>query len=82
MKSVLIGQILKPTDVGAYLFRVKGELENILASVKAWRALGVEGNGVVPIAALPLEAKLEATLTEIDAMINIVSQIKAGRKKK
>lgn len=74
--------ILKPTDVGAHLFRVKGELENVLRSVKAWRASGIENNGVVPISVLPLEAKLEASITEIDKMINLVSQIKMPKKKK
>jgi hypothetical protein len=79
---MLTGPVLKPTDVGAYLFRVKGELENMLRSVKAWRASGVDGSGVVPISVLPLESKLESSIAEIDKMINLVSQIKPTRKKK
>ena len=78
----MAGIVLKPTDVGAHLFRVKGELELILRSVKEWRTSGVEGNGIVPIEVLPLEAKIEATLSEIDAMIKLVSQIKSPRRKK
>ena len=77
-----MGPILKPTDVGAYLFRVKGELENMLRSVRSWRTAGLDGTGLVPISALPLEAKLEASIAEIDAMINLVSQIKSNKKKK
>ena len=77
-----MGPILKPTDVGAYLFRVKGELENMLRSVKSWRTSGLDGTGLVPISVLPLEAKLEATLSDIDSMINLVSQIKTTKKKK
>ena len=33
MKGVLMGPILKPTEVGAHLFRVKGELESILRTM-------------------------------------------------
>lgn len=76
------GPILKPTDVGAYLFRVKGELENMLRSVKSWRTAGLDGTGLVPMAALPLEAKLESAISDVDAMINLVSQIKSTKKKR
>jgi len=82
MRGMLTGPVLKPTDVGAYLFRVKGELENMLRSVKTWRISGVDGNGVVPISVLSLESKLESSITEVDKMINLVSQIKSTRKKK
>lgn len=77
-----IGPILKPNDVGAHLFRVKGELETMLRSVKSWRNSGVDGNGVVPISVLPLEVKLESMLAEVDVMINLVSQVKPGKKKR
>ena len=77
-----MGPILKPTDVGAYLFRVKGELENMLRSVKSWRSNGLDGSGLVPMAVLPLEAKIEASISEIDSMINLVSQIKSTKKEK
>jgi hypothetical protein len=74
--------VLKPTDVGAYLFRVKGELENMLRSVRSWRTSGIDGSGVVPIEVLPLETKIEATLTEVEEMIKLVSRIKPVRKKR
>lgn len=74
--------VLKPTDVGARMFRVKGELELILRSVKEWRKSGVDGNGIVPIEILPLEARLESSLNEVDTMINLISQIKSPRRKK
>lgn len=77
-----MGPILKPTDVGAHLFRVKGELENMLKSVRSWRSSGVDGNGIVPIEVLPLEAKLESSLLEIEEIIKLVSRIKPSRKKK
>lgn len=74
--------VLKPTDVGARMFRVKGELELILRSIKEWRKSGVDGNGIVPIEILPLEARLESSLNEVDTMINLISQIKSPRRKK
>lgn len=80
--GINLSQILKPTDVGAYLFRVKGELENMLRTVRAWKNSGVEGNGIVPIEVQPLEIKLEASLVEIEEMIKLVSRIKPVRNKK
>ena len=76
-----MGLTLKPTDVGAHLFRVKGELENMLKSVREWRTSGIDGNGIVPIEVLPLETRLENSLTEIEEMIKLVSRIKLNRKK-
>jgi hypothetical protein len=75
------GPILKPNEVGAHLFRVKGELENILRSIKEWRATGVDDSKVVPLSVVALEKQLESTLTEINSMIAVVSQIKLRKKK-
>ena len=77
-----MGPILKPTEVGAHLFRVKGELESILRSIRIWRTSGIEGNGAIPIEALPLEVKLESSLNEVEEMIKLVSRIKHPRRKK
>jgi hypothetical protein len=77
-----MGPILKPTEVGVHLFRVKDELENMLKTVRSWRTSGIEGNGVVPIEVLPLETKLENSLLEVEEMIKLVSRIKPSRKKK
>jgi hypothetical protein len=79
---VITNQILKPNDVGAHLFRVKGELENMLKAIKSWRAAGIDGNGVVPIEVLPLETKLENSLRDVEEMIKLVSRIKPTRQKK
>jgi len=73
--------ILKPTEVGAHLFRVKGELENMLRSARSWRTVGLDGSGIVPIEVLPLEVKLEKALADVDEMIKLVSKIKPSRKK-
>jgi hypothetical protein len=79
---VITNPILKPSDVGAHLFRVKGELENMLRSVRSWRSFGLDGSGIVPIEVLPLETKLEKALFDVDEMIKLVSRIQPSRKKK
>jgi hypothetical protein len=79
---MVMGPMLKSTEVGAHLFRVKGELENMLKAVRSWRTSGIEGNGVVPIEVLPLETKLENSLLEVEEMIKLISRIKPSRKKK
>jgi len=79
---MITNTVLRPNEVGAYLFRVKGELEVMLNSIRSWRAKGLDGNHVIPIEVLPLELKLEKTLIEVDEMINLVSRIKVSRKNK
>lgn len=79
---MIASPVLKPNDVGAHLFRVKGELESMLKNVRSWRTSGIEGNGIVPIEVLPLETKLENSLLEVEEMIKLVSRIKPSRKKK
>lgn len=79
---MITNPVLKPNDVGAHLFRVKGELENMLKSIRSWRTLGIDGNGIVPIEVLPLEAKLESSLIQVEEMIKLVSRITPSRKKK
>ena len=79
---MITNPVLKPNDVGAHLFRVKGELENMLKSIRSWRTLGIDGNGIVPIEILPLEVKLENSLIQVEEMIKLVSRITPSRKKK
>jgi len=79
---VITNPVLKPNEVGAHLFRVKGELENMLKSIRSWRTLGIDGNGIVPIEVLPLEVKLENSLIQVEEMIKLVSRITPSRKKK
>lgn len=79
---MITNTVLRPNEVGAYLFRVKGELEVMLNSIRSWRAKGLDGNHVIPIEVLPLELKLEKALIGIDEMINLVSKIKVSRKNK
>lgn len=77
---MIIGQILKPTEFGSRLFYIKGELENMLRSIRVWRSSGIDGNGIVPIIVLPLETKIESALLDVNTMINLVAQIKITKK--
>jgi hypothetical protein len=67
--------VLKPTSVGSMLFQLKSELEVISRSVQVWRQMGVNGTGLMPISVLPMEAKLNKVISEIDEMIRLVSKI-------
>jgi hypothetical protein len=70
-----VAQIIKPSTLGITLLKVKDELEGLLSIVRSWRMNGIHGSGVVPIAILPLEAKLEKSIKDIDAMIKIAVKI-------
>lgn len=70
-----MAQIIRPSTLGITLLKVKDELEGLLRTVKTWRLDGINGSGVVPIAMIPLEAKLEKSIADIDAMIKIAVKI-------
>jgi len=61
--------------LGITLLKVRDELEELLRTVKTWRLDGINGSGVVPIAMIPLETKLEKSIADIDAMIKIAVKI-------
>lgn len=57
------------------LLKSKEDLEGLLRIVKSWRVNGINGSGIVPIAVLPLEAKLEKSIADIDVMIKIAAKV-------
>jgi hypothetical protein len=61
--------------LGITLLKVRDELEGLLRTVKTWRLDGINGSGVVPITMIPLEAKLEKSISDIDVMIKIAVKI-------
>jgi hypothetical protein len=67
--------VLKPTTVGAALFRIKAELVNLSNSIKEWRQFGIGNTGVIPITILPLKVKIAETIVEVDEMIRLISKI-------
>jgi len=72
---VNVAQIIKPSTVAITLLKTRDELNGLLQLIRSWRMKGINGSGVVPIAILPLEAKLEKSIKDIDAMIKIATQV-------
>lgn len=70
-----MAQVIRPSTVGITLLKTKDDLESLLRIIRAWRVDGINGSGVVPIAILPLEAKLEKSIADIDSMIKIALKI-------
>lgn len=71
-----MAQIIKKTNVLiTTLLKSRNDLDELLNVVRTWRMNGINGSGIVPIAILPLEAKLEKTITDIDAMIKIAAKV-------
>jgi hypothetical protein len=70
-----VAQVIRPSTVGITLLKTKDDLESLLRIIRAWRVDGINGSGVVPIAILPLEAKLEKSIADIDSMIKIALKI-------
>lgn len=67
--------INKSNVVIASLLKAKKDLENLLFTVMMWKKNGIDGNGVVPFALLPLEEKLKKSIEDIDTMVKIASKI-------
>ena len=70
-----MAQIFKPSTVSISLLKTRDDLNSLLLLVRSWRTKGINGSGVVPIAILPLEAKLEKSIADLDAMIKIAVNI-------
>lgn len=70
-----MAQVIKPSTLGITLLKVKDELEELLCTVKSWRINGINGTGIIPIAMIPLESRLEKSIVDIDIMIKIAVKI-------
>lgn len=70
-----MAQIVNPSSLVIALLKSKKDLEDLLHTVKSWRQKGINGTGIVPIAALPLEAKLERSIYDLNEMIKIAIKI-------
>ena len=73
--NVNMAQVIKATSVAITLLKTKEDLENLLRLIRDWRTKGINGTGIVPISILPLEAKLEKSIIDIDSMIKIAVKI-------
>lgn len=65
--------IKKYSPIETSLLKARHELEDLLKLIKSWRLNGIYGSGVIPIAILPLEARLEKSIEDINSMIKIIS---------
>lgn len=70
-----MAQIIKPSTVAITLLKTRDELCGLLELIRSWRIKGINGSGVVPIAILPLEAKLEKSIKDIETMIKIAANV-------
>jgi hypothetical protein len=70
-----VAHIIKPSTVAITLLKTRDELNVLLELIRSWRLKGINGSGVVPIAILPLEAKLEKSIKDIEAMIKIAANV-------
>lgn len=70
-----VAQIIKPSTVAITLLKTRDELCGLLQLIRSWRINGINGSGVVPIAILPLEAKLEKSIKDIESMIKIAANV-------
>ena len=65
----------KSQRVVSALLKSRQDLENLLFIIKAWKKNGIDGNGVVPFAILPLEEKLQKSIADIDEMLKMATRI-------
>jgi hypothetical protein len=57
------------------LFNVKGELEVVAGTLSKWRIEGLGQNGMVPLSVIAAEAKINATITEVEDLIQILAKV-------
>ena len=70
-----MAQIIKPSTVAITLLKTRDELNGLLQLIRSWRINGINGSGIVPIAILPLETKLEKSIKDIESMIKIAAKV-------
>jgi len=66
---------LTPNKLGVMLFNVKGELEVVAGTLSKWRIEGLGQNGMVPLSVIAAEAKINATITEVEDLIQILAKV-------
>ena len=66
---------LTPNELGVMLFNVKGELEIIAGTLSKWRIEGLGQNGMVPLSVIAAETKTNATITEVEDLIQILAKV-------
>jgi len=66
---------LTPNELGVMLFNVKGELEIAAGTLSKWRVEGLGRNGMVPLSVIAAETKINATISEVEDLIQILAKV-------
>ena len=66
---------LTPNELGVMLFNVKGDLEVVAGTVSKWRIEGLGQNGMVPLSVIAAETKINATITDIEDLIQVLAKV-------
>lgn len=69
---------LTPNELGVMLFNVKGDLEVVASTLSKWRIEGLGQNGMVPLSVIAAETKINATITEIEDLIQILAKVSSN----
>lgn len=69
---------LTPNELGVMLFNVKGELEVVAGTLSKWRIEGLGQNGMVPLSVIAAETKINATITEVEDLIQILAKVSSN----
>lgn len=69
---------LTPNELGVMLFNVKGELEVVAGTLSKWRMGGLGSNGMVPLSVIAAETKINATITEVEDLIQILAKVSSN----
>jgi hypothetical protein len=66
---------LTPSELGVMLFNIKGNLEVVADTFSKWRIEGLGRNGMVPLSVIAAETKTNATITEVEDLIQILAKL-------
>ena len=69
---------LTPNELGIMLFNVKGDLEVVAGTLSKWRVEGLGSNGMVPLSVIAAETKINATITEVEDLIQILAKVSSN----
>ena len=69
---------LTPNELGVMLFNVKGDLEVVAGTLSKWRVEGLGSNGMVPLSVIAAETKINATITEVEDLIQILAKVSSN----
>ena len=69
---------LTPNELGVMLFNIKGNLEVVADTLSKWRVEGLGRNGMVPLSVIAAETKINATITEVEDLIQILAKVSSN----